>query len=287
MAPPAVVKPGEIVELQARPGGVPNYPGMRPGAPAGPGMPPGGYPAVPPGGYPGMGEEGMAPEMPGVPTPGQPITLPPVPAGPWNVDQAGTGLGDIYGVAYDTDARGDSSYRYRIRYYITNPLYNTKGVTQNPALAQEFELVGEDKDKWSDPIEIAPRSYVFLAAPPQANATNVRFTIYHWQNGRQHKTVASVGVGDSIGKVENDIDFRTPWTFVEARRDPSSNNVYALLMNSEGKLRRNIFQVDKDSPQQKKLSEQVDAANTAAGQAAAAPGGAAAGGTRPPGGVTE
>lgn len=224
-----------------------------------------------PPGDPGMEDQGMTGENPAVPMPGQAITLPPVPTAPWNVTLAGTGLSDIYGVCYDVDARGDSTYRYRVRYSLANPIFNTQGVAANPQLVQQFELVGEDPTKWTDPIEIAPRSYVFLAAQPLTGATSVRFVIYHWQNGRQHKTIQAVGTGDSIGKPENEIDYRTPWTFVEVRRDPSNNNVFALLMNSEGKERRQVFAVDQASAQQKKLATQVDAANTAAGTASATP----------------
>ena len=247
------VQPGEPIELQYRPS-------------AANGVPPGGGDGGT-GGDPGMAGDAT----PAAPAPGQPITLPQVPPAPWDPRLAGNGLGDIYGVAYDVDARGDSTYRYRVRYFLANPLFQTNGVAANPQLATVFELVGEDPAKWTDPIEIAPRSYVFLAAQPLTGATSVRFEVYHWQDGKQHKVIQAVSTGDSIGKPESNIDYRTPWTFVEVRRDPSNNNVYALLMNSEGKERRSVFAVDQALPLRKRLATQVDAATAAAGTANATP----------------
>lgn len=235
---------------------------------------PGGRPPMPGVGVDaGMEDPGMTGMDPGVPVPGQAIVIEAAPQAPFNPVTLGK---DLHGVCYDVNARSDSTYRYRVRYSLANPLYQVAGVPmKNPADANQFAIVGEDPNVWTPPIEIAPRTYVFLASQPVAGSQSVRFTIFRWQDGREYRTVQSFGPGDSIGKVENGIDYRTPWTFVEVRRSASTNDVYAVLMNSEGRLRRNVFEVDKENPKQKQLQQQVEQANAAAGIAAGPTGGRA------------
>lgn len=206
------------------------------------------------------------------PTPGPAIQLAPLPTAPFNPAEA---TGDIQGVAYDITGTTEATYRYRIRYLASNPIFGSQNVAEPQTLAQTFALVGEDANIWSTPVTIAPLTHIYVAQAlnPAPNAI-VKFNVYRWQAGRWHASTATAASGDSIGKVDNGIDYKTPWTVVEVRSDSSSPARHVLLMNADGSLRRQEFDRDNNSPEQARLKAQVEAANAAVPGAdpAAAPG---------------
>jgi hypothetical protein len=203
--------------------------------------------------YPG---EGM---MPGTPGAGAATAIQFVPApnpGPWQPSAIPNGT--IDGWAYDVTATADSTYRYRVRYKLKNPIFGMQNVATKPELIAQYILVGEDVNAWTAPIEIAPLTHIYLKALPQPSSQRVALTVFRWQAGKRHRTEVFVTPGDTIGKSEGEIDFRTHWTFVETRRDSASPNVYALLMNADGVLRRLDFDLDRATPLFKQLNEEVD-----------------------------
>jgi hypothetical protein len=229
-------------------------------------MDPGMNPGVDPGMNPGMN--------PGPTAVGTPIVVAPLPSAPFNPAEVPNG--EVQGWAYDTTAAADSTYRYRIRYQVLNPIFGANNVAANPALAQAFSIVAEDKNQWSEPITIAPLTHIFLAARPTQSGSAVRFTVFRWQAGKRHRSATVVSPGDSIGRVEGEIDFRTNWTLVEVRLDSSSSNPYALLMNADGVLRKQDFNTDEKSPELIRLNFEVDGTMPPAapgGIPGAAPGG--------------
>jgi hypothetical protein len=252
-----------------------------------PGQPGTGFPGNFPGaaggdtGIPGgMGPGGMPPGMnPGVPTAATPITVIALPAAPF---QPAAVPNEIQGWAYDVTAIADSTYRYRIRYHILNPIFGAQNVAANNQLPQVFSIVGEDKTKWTDPIGIAPLTHIYLTQQATPSSSAVKFTVFRWQAGKQHRAQVIVAPGDSIGKVDGDIDYRTHWTLVEVRRDSSSDRPYALLMNADGVLKRLDYEVDSKSEEFAKLNAEVDGTTLNPGATPGAPTGMPPGAT--PGG---
>ena len=82
-------------------------------------------------------------------------------------------------------AKPGETNRYRVRYYMLNPLYKTGNVAKNPGTALQVWIVNDDNNSpWSSAISTPPLTHVFLAATPAANFTSAKFVIFHWQNGQ-------------------------------------------------------------------------------------------------------
>ncbi len=226
--------------------------GGGPGAPGGPGMPyPPGYPG---GGYPGGGYPGGEGGYPGAPPTGE-MNLPPV-GNQTFIPQAG--MADIQGYAFDLTAKAGSTYRYRIRYSIANPLFNAVAAGVNPQLAAVYELVREDPTKWTEAVTVKSNTHIFLQSTPNAAGNIVRFTIFHWQNGKWNRANQTFSPGDSIGKPDGDVDYRSNFTLVEVRKDSTSEHAYVLVMNDDGSTQKRDYDADKDSQEFKDLTLAVD-----------------------------
>jgi hypothetical protein len=243
------------------PAGIVPFLQARPGNAGPPGMPAGGVPDPTYG--PAEGSVTGMPGMPGMPAVGQPTQIPFTPApnpGPWQPSAVPNGI--IEGWAYDVTAAADSTYRYRVRYKLKNPIFGVQNVASNPALVGVFALTGEDPNGWTDPITIAPLTHIYLSALPQAGTgttSRVALTVFRWQAGKRHRlTNYFVNPGDTIGKEDDGIDYRTHWTLVESRRDSSSTNAYALLMNADGVLKKLDYDADRATPLFAQLNAEVD-----------------------------
>lgn len=239
-----------------------------------PNNPTGGYPGWPPGqgGYPGA--EGAMPGM-------VDISIPPI-GNQQFVPQAG--IPDIQGYAFDVTARPGATYRYRIRYAIANPLFNANAAGVNPDVAGQFDIVRDDPNRWTEPVVVKSNTHVFLQTVP-ANPGNVRFTIFHWQNGKWNRANQAFSPGDSIGKTEGEVDYRSNLTLVDVRRDSTSDRAYAILMSDDGSVAKRDFDTDKDSQEFKDLTLAVDGPPTPpATPPGGYPGGGYPGGGYPGGG---
>lgn len=243
-------------------GGAPQPP--RPPLPGGGGMPPMG----PSDGYPGM--DGMPQGG------GGEIMMPPIPNGQF-VPIAGTP--DVFGHAFDLTAKAGATYRYRIRYSIMNPLFNANVAGVGPDVAGVYALVGEDTGKWTTSVTVKSNIHVYLQAVPTPGASLVRFTIFRWENGKWNRANQAFSLGDSIGKVDGDVDYRSPYTLVDVRKDSTSDRAYVLIMSDEGTVQRREFDVDESSEQYKTLKQAVEGPPVPpAGQQGGFPGGGYPGG---------
>lgn len=262
---------GPITPFQGYPGGPGGgypgggYPG---GGYPGEGYPGGGYP----GGYPGDGNVASSTD----------INLPPVGNQQF---VPGAGVGDVQGYAFDVTAQAGATYRYRIRYSILNPLFNAQANNIGPNLAAQFEIVSDDPTRWTEPVSVKANTHVFLQTTPSIAGNLVRFTLFHWQNGKWNRSNQTFSPGDSIGKVDAEIDYRSNWTLVEVRRDSTSDRAYALLMSDDGSTAKRDYEEDKDSQELKDLNYAVDGPPTPpATPEGGYPGGGYPGGGYPGGG---
>jgi|GEM_PF-5489843 len=254
MTPTPIPQPSDVILFQyAPPGGQP---------------PPGGIPPYQGGPPPqdGSQPEGIFPnpdEAQSVALPGR-IAAEPAPNGPWRpVD-----IKDIDCWAFDDTAKPGETYRYRVRYYMLNPLYKTGNVAKNPGTALQVWIVNDDNNSpWSSAISTPPLTHVFLAATPAANFTSAKFVIFHWQNGQRHKFEGTFRPGDTIGGSKNGIDFISDWTLADIRASAGMNpKNLATLVAPGGTIEVHDFDADKADPLYIKLEAEV-----AAGVAPATP----------------
>lgn len=250
-----------------RPPGMPNfqvYDPNRPNARPGGGYPPTGYPGAT--GYPGMPgyptgmNPGGQPGFPGQPA-GAPAAVPtPVPQSQFI---PAAGLPDLTIWSHDDGVEAGKTYRYRIRYAIKNPVYNTNNVAA-PAISGVFAVVQDEKQAsdWTGPVSIAARTQYFLASVYQNKAT---VKVFRWQEGRQNAKEFTVFPGDLVGAKDGPIDFSTGVTLVDVRDGGT-----VLLMDPRTGLFSRSFDSDKRNPDLKKLETESTGGNAAA----AGPGGA-------------
>lgn len=203
-------------------------------------------------GYPGQGYpgEGGVPGAPGMVD----TSVPPI-GNQQFVPQAG--IPDIQGYAFDVTAKPGATYRYRIRYAIANPMFNANAPGVGPNLAQQFDIVSDDPSRWTEPVTVKSNTHVFLQNVPP-NANNVRFTLFHWQNGKWNRANQTFNPGDSIGKLDGEVDYRSNLTLVDVRRDSTSDRAYAILMSDDGSISKRDYDSDKDSQEFKDLTLAVD-----------------------------
>jgi hypothetical protein len=176
-------------------------------------------------------------------------------------------VADIDVIAFDETAEPGKTYRYKMRYYILNPILGAVNLVKNPAFAQRFALPSEPST-WSEPVFIQPEVNFFLASGGLVG-DSVKLDIYRWQNGDINKVSQNVVPGDLVGFVSRDgIDFTTPWTVVDVRN--GNGDRYAILQNADGHISRREFKVDQQSTVKRNLDAQVAVAAAAAKAAAAA-----------------
>ncbi len=205
--------------------------------------------------------DGMAP-----PSFQQPMRDPrsaPLPPGNFDPKQQ---QGDIEIVAHDDTVQPGKTYRYRMRYTLSNPVYGTRNIAANRELEQQFMLVSPPSD-WSDEVTIPPRTNFFVVGGI-INDT-IRMEVFCWQNGSQLSRVYTVSPGDHVGGTENGVDFSTGWTVVDLRYDSRTSEPYALVVNEDGVLKRRELSSDRNDPLFLKLREEVARGNAARGNAMA------------------
>ncbi|MFT3787267.1 MAG: hypothetical protein QM770_14035 [Tepidisphaeraceae bacterium] len=220
--------------------------------------------APPPGGMPG--DPGMGPVPPIQPQGPtlEALNYPPVLQAPINLLAPDVQQTTAYGWCYDETVKPGEIYRYRVRYYFVNPLRLQQPAAGNAGAAAklpEYAIIGEDKNAWSDPIEVAPVTHFFVAAPVGGTNQQVRVSIFRWQDGKLHKTQQTLSPGDPIGTVSKDdnIDYRTGWTVADVRRDNVGGEGYALVMASDGRTDRRAESTDKTN--QTRIRLELEMAN--------------------------
>jgi hypothetical protein len=139
-----------------------------------------------------------------------------------------------------------------------NPLFNANAAGVGADVAAVYEIFGEDKTKWTEPVTVKSNNHIYLQAVPTAGANLVRFTLFRWQNGKWNRANQTFSPGESIGKLEGDVDYRSNYTLVEVRRDSTSDRAYALLMADNGSIEKRDFDLDSATKQFKDLNYAID-----------------------------
>ncbi|HEV7301217.1 MAG TPA: hypothetical protein VGN72_17765 [Tepidisphaeraceae bacterium] len=238
-----------------------------PGGPGGPGGPPPGAPRFQaydpnrPGGYrPPIGG-GYDPRFGGPPGGAPPYPMPGMmgqPGAPGNpAPQAGQvpqgqfvpapQMQDVVTWVHDDTVEPGKSYRYRIRYSMKNPVYNTN--LAGPDVVKVFAIKQDEKQAsaWTEPVMIATRTQFFIASVLQNRAT---MRVFRWQDGRLNSKDFTVYPGDTIGTRDGDIDYSTGHTVVDIR-----DNASVLVMNDQSALAERSFDADRRDPEFQKLQQ--------------------------------
>lgn len=185
----------------------------------------------------------------------QPPPGPILPPGAFNAAQL---QGAINGWAWDTEAVPGETYRYRVVYALKNPMFNTRSVAARPELEALLALLSDEAaTEWSPPINVEPLSYWFMKG---STSTSAKFDVFRWQNGAWQMDEAEVSPGDVLGvERPTGIDFRTGRTLVDVREDAYTKEIYALLVDDQGRFSRRSAARDKEDPKYKQLQDAIKA----------------------------
>lgn len=186
---------------------------------------------------------------------------------------------DIIVWAHDDTVVPGKTYRYRMRVYIRNPLYQTVNVAKNAADEKAFAIVS-DWSAWSAPANIPPTTlFQFALAKTSLKdkvVTSATVNVFKRDKGDWSMETFTVAPGDSIGWSKNNIDFTTGATLVDLRADLKDTRI--IIASESGDLMTRMLHSDQNDPVFKDLTQRIKAA------AAAGAGGAEGEGANPGGG---
>ncbi|MGB7159567.1 MAG: hypothetical protein WBD40_15985, partial [Tepidisphaeraceae bacterium] len=186
----------------------------------------------------------------GVPVPGAPA---PVPGAP--VVQPP----EIEVWAHDDTVEPGKSYRYKMRYYIKNPLWQQVALVKQRAVADQFAIESAFSD-WGSTVDVPPLTNFFIAGGVIGGRGRIRFELFTYKGGVQHSMSQEFGPGDEITGKNANADFATGHTLVDLRSDPKSRDSVVYLTNDKGDTVVRSPKVDTNSALYKKLKEEVKAA---------------------------
>jgi hypothetical protein len=158
--------------------------------------------------------------------------------------------------AHDDAVQPGHTYRYKMRYWIKNPIYQQPAAAKNPADIKMFAVASEFSE-WGPAIEVPPLTNFFIAA---VVGGKIRFDVYRWEKGVNHYTRIEAAPGDTIRKVEGDVDYSTGHTVVDIRKTMRGGDDVVYLTNAEGGTVVRTGGADRNHPVNKKLKEVVEAA---------------------------
>jgi hypothetical protein len=155
-------------------------------------------------------------------------------------DPVNGNVGIIKGWAFDNTAEPGKTYRYKIVYTLLNPLYQYEPLAaageEQEKLTQVFGLRSDEvAAEWSEPVEVSPLSYVYLA-DDMGRSGNPSFVVFRWQQGGWNsEEFDDIAVGDVIGGVVDEIDFTTEWILGDIREHQDRTRS-AVIVSRDGRI---------------------------------------------------
>lgn len=201
-----------------------------------------------------------------------------VPQGPFDptrlIDAKGGAPNDIIVWAHDDKVVPGKTYRYRMRVYIRNPLYQTVNVAKNPADEKAFAIVS-DWSAWSPQFTVPPTTLFQFALAKQSlkekMVTSATVNVFKREKGDWSMETFTVAPGDSIGWAKNNIDFTTGSTLVDLRAD--LKDVRIVVADEQGELATRMLNHDANDVFFKDLVQRIKSSNAAAAAGATGEGG--------------
>ncbi len=132
--------------------------------------------------------------------------------------------------AHDETVKPGKSYRYRIRYSISSPVYATQRLCKPQSLAAVFTITSEKSD-WTAQVNVESDANFYASAiGPKGSVT---FDVFKWQGGVWTMKTVDVNPGDAI--------IGTDWTVVDVRDVPNDPvNRLVILASDNGILQKEI-----------------------------------------------
>jgi hypothetical protein len=130
---------------------------------------------------------------------------------------------------HDDSVVAGKTYRYRLRVRMWNRYVMETRALKNPEQARLTELAGA----WSvpgEPITVAPSTYFFLASGSAADG-QTRVDVWKWRQGNWLKQSFSVGIGDTIGGVQEVGTGVLDRTTLREIREPVDFSTGALVLD--------------------------------------------------------
>lgn len=184
--------------------------------------------------------------QPGVQQPNAPQAqqLPPSPFSPAQQNK------DLEVWAHDETTVPGKIYRYKLRIFVSNPMWGFQGMAKNQADASVFALKAETD--WTKPINSPSKRDFFVTNGGNVigGVPKVGVDYFKWEDGEWKMESKSVQPGDRIGE--------TPWTVADIRPISgiaSENRV--LLVNDDGSIASRYYKTDKARKEYKGLLDKV------------------------------
>jgi hypothetical protein len=167
---------------------------------------------------------------------------------------------DVTIYTHDWSVQAGHSYRYKICYTISNPLFGVEQANVKPA-DRDLLAIKSPYSKWTAAVDI-PSRYKFWVQKFQRNGNNeVTFDLFIKKpgapGGLERNTVRATP-GDSIGP--------SPWLLVDVRQDPAKRNFYYFLIaDSTGHIERHEVEKDTKDPDHLEMLDRTGASAAAIG----------------------
>jgi len=137
-------------------------------------------------------------------------------------DPTAPNVSDREVIVHDLTPQDGKTYRYAIRYRLTNPYWDASGGNiATPDITQQFAIISPPSE-WSKEITIDSRTKIF-ATNADAKRQRATFDLLEWKDTKWHSTKLEVAPGDSI----------KDWTIVDIR--PEKDPV-VLVLDTEGNI---------------------------------------------------
>ncbi|HEY8751854.1 MAG TPA: hypothetical protein VIM11_27985 [Tepidisphaeraceae bacterium] len=159
---------------------------------------------------------------------------------------------DILIWAHDDTVEPGQVYRYRIVYYMKNPVMGLTVIADDKIV--DVLAVPSPPSDWSQPVTL-PQTTKFWFASLRGNAATA--DVYHWENGGWIKKTPqqSFSPGDRVADSE--------WTVVDVHGTlPNSRDrdKYVLLTNDAGEVIRRSPNADRSNEERKALEIEINGA---------------------------
>ena len=158
---------------------------------------------------------------------------------------------DIVVWAHDDTAQAGKTYRYALKYILSNPVNRTVHVCKPAELANQFYMASP-LSAWSEAVSVeSDTNFYASAATAGAGRAVAKFDVFRWKEGIWQMQQVQVGPGDMVGSLDpaSKIDFTTGWTLVDIRDDVrgDDNNKVLLLVSENGTVLKKELITDQQS----------------------------------------
>jgi hypothetical protein len=153
---------------------------------------------------------------------------------------------DILVWNHDDTVQSGQVYRYRVVYYMKNPVLGLQGVA-DPSILEQLEVKSPPSD-WTTPVTIPQVTKFWLTS---LSSTSAAADLYHWENGEwKRRQRVQFQPGDRVADSE--------WTVVDVHSGNREREKYVILTNDNGEIVRRYPSVDRGNEEKKGLDAQVN-----------------------------